>query len=116
MIDQRQLHTRDRSIRKDAFYWYEANWVSTPTLYVTSRHWASRTDTATELKVSSDAEDVTAVLNSTSLGRRSGRDRIFTWTGVTLRPGPDTVTATIDGATHTDTVTRTLTTARAADG
>ena len=41
---------------------------------------------------------------------RSSSDRIFKWTGVTLRSGQNTVTvtATIDGTTYTDTATWTL--------
>ena len=111
-INDKGLVTRDRATRKDAFYWYKANWAGTPTLYITSRRWTTRTDTATEIKVYSNATDVTAVLNGISLGSRSSTDHIFTWTGVTLRPGANTVTVTasINGATQTDTVTWTLTT------
>ncbi|SEG93090.1 beta-galactosidase [Actinacidiphila yanglinensis] len=109
-INDKGLVTRDRATRKDAFYWYKANWSTAPTLYVTSRRWTARTDAATEVKVYSNAGTVSAVLNGTSLGSRSSTDHIFTWTGVTLRPGTNTVTvtATIDGTTHTDTATWTL--------
>ncbi|MFF7335040.1 glycoside hydrolase family 2 TIM barrel-domain containing protein [Streptomyces sp. NPDC008150] len=110
-INDKGLVTRDRSIRKDAFYWYRANWSAAPTLYMTSRRWTARTDAATELKVYSNASEVTASLNGASLGKRGSTDHIFRWDGVTLRPGPNTltVTATIAGATHTDTVTWILT-------
>jgi beta-galactosidase len=79
-------------------------------LYITSRRWASRTTAATNVKVYSNAGTVTATLNGTSLGARISIDRIFTWTGVTLRPGTNTVTvtATINGTPVTDTVTWTL--------
>ncbi|MEU1125632.1 glycoside hydrolase family 2 TIM barrel-domain containing protein [Streptomyces sp. NPDC005899] len=109
-INDKGLVTHDRAIRKDAFYWYKANWASTPTLHITSRRWTSRTDPVTELKVYSNASQVTAVLNGSMLGIRSSSDHIFTWPGVTLRPGSNTVSvsASIGGATHTDTVTWTL--------
>ncbi len=109
-INDKGLVTRDRQIRKDAFYWYKANWADTPTLYITSRRWTQRTDAATELKVYSNAGSVTATLNGTSLGTVTSNDRMFRWTGVTLRPGLNTVvvTATINGSTHTDTVNWTL--------
>jgi beta-galactosidase len=112
-INDKGLVTRDRAVRKDAFYWYKANWSAAPTLYLTSRRWTSRTDAATEVKAYSNATTVTATLNGTSLGAVSSSDRLFRWTGVTLRPGANTVTVTasIDGTTHTDTVTWTLTTA-----
>ena len=105
-INDKGLVTRDRAIRKDAFYWYKVNWNTAPTVYVTSRRWTQRTAAGTAVKVYSNAGSVTLTLNGTSLGARSSTDRIFTWTGVTLRPGANTVTATA-GAT-TDSVTWTL--------
>src|SRR6185503_19394562 len=77
-INDKGLVTRDRLTRKEAFYWYKANWASTPTLYITSRRWASRTTAATTVKVYSNAGTVTATLNGTSLGARISTDRIFT--------------------------------------
>jgi beta-galactosidase len=109
-INDKGLVTRDRATRKDSFYWYKANWSAEPTLYLTSRRWTARTDAATEVKVYSNAAQVTATLNGTSLGAKSSSDHIFKWTGVTLRNGANTVTVTasIGGTTHTDTVTWTL--------
>ncbi|GAB3846689.1 glycoside hydrolase family 2 protein [Dactylosporangium cerinum] len=109
-INDKGLVTRDRVTRKDAFYFYKANWAATPTLYITSRRWASRTTAATELKVYSNAGTVTATLNGVSLGSRTSTDHIFKWTGVTLRAGANTVqvTATVNGTPVTDTVTWTL--------
>src|SRR6266508_4435440 len=109
-INDKGLVTRDRAVRKDAFYWYKANWAATPTLYITSRRWTQRTDASTEIKVYSNAATVTATLNGMSVGSRSSTDRIFKWSAVTLQPGTNTisVTATIDGTTHIDTVTWTL--------
>ncbi|MEH0628345.1 glycoside hydrolase family 2 protein [Streptomyces stelliscabiei] len=109
-INDKGLVTRDRQIRKDAFYWYQANWADTPTLHITSRRWTQRTDAATELKVYSNVDRVTATLNGTSLGTLSSSDHIFRWTNVTLKPGQNTVvvTATINGSTYTDSVDWTL--------
>ncbi|WP_406212480.1 DUF4982 domain-containing protein [Streptomyces canus] len=109
-INDKGLVTRDRQIRKDAFYWYKANWASSPTLYITSRRWTQRTDATTELKVYSNASQVTATLNGTLLGTLSSSDHIFRWTNVTLKQGQNTVTvtATINGSTYTDSVEWTL--------
>ncbi|MDF3140360.1 MULTISPECIES: glycoside hydrolase family 2 TIM barrel-domain containing protein [unclassified Streptomyces] len=109
-INDKGLVTHDRQIRKGAFYWYKANWASTPTLYITSRRWTRRTEATTELKVYSNADKVTATLNGTSLGTLSSSDHIFRWADVTLRPGQNTVTvtATINGSTYTDSVDWTL--------
>jgi beta-galactosidase len=108
-INDKGLVTRDRSVRKDAFYWYKANWSTQPTLYITSRRWTSRTAAATELKVYSNAEAVSASLNGVPLPTLTSADRAFRWP-VTLRPGPNhvTVTATIDGKVSTDSIVWTL--------
>ncbi|WP_374064465.1 DUF4982 domain-containing protein [Streptomyces himalayensis] len=77
---------------------------------MTSRRWTQRTDATTELKVYSNADEVTATLNGTSLGTLSSSDRIFRRANVTLKRGQNTVavTATIDGSTYTDSVDWTL--------
>jgi beta-galactosidase len=109
-INDKGLVTRDRLVKKDAFYWYKANWSSAPTVYITSRRFTQRTAAATDVKIYSSASSVTLTLNGASLGAKSSSDHIFTWSGVTLRPGANTVTATavISGSTVTDTVTWTL--------
>jgi beta-galactosidase len=108
-INDKGLVTRDRSVRKDAFYWYKVNWSTAPTVYLTSRRWTQRTTAATQVKVYSNAASVTLTLNGTSLGSRSSTDHIFVWP-VTLRSGANTVTATatVNGTPVTDTVTWTL--------
>jgi beta-galactosidase len=105
-INDKGLVTRDRSVRKDAFYWYKVNWSSAPTVYITSRRWTSRTTASTDVKVYSNASSVALTLNGVSLGARSSTDHIFTWTGVTLQPGANTVTAT--AGSLVDSVTWTL--------
>src|SRR5689334_18849897 len=109
-INDKGLVTRDRSIKKDAFYWYKVNWSTAPTLYITSRRWTQRTTAGTDVKVYSNAASVTLTLNGASVGTKSSSDHIFTWTGVTLRTGANTVTATatVNGSPLTDTVTWTL--------
>jgi beta-galactosidase len=115
-INDKGLVTRDRAVRKDAFYWYKANWATTPTLYITSRRWTQRTNASTDIKVYSNAASVTATLNGASLGSRTSTDHLFTWPGVTLQPGENLiqVTATVDGVPQTDAVTWTLNTAPSA--
>lgn len=89
------LITYDRRVRKDAFYFYKANWSDEPVLYIASRRFADRTESATEIKVYSNAPQVEVRLNGVSLGAKSdpGLTRVFTWTGVELAPGPNRVEA-----------------------
>jgi len=100
----------DRLTRKDAFYWYKANWTTTPFVYVTGRHWTARTAAATTVKVYATTDTVALTLNGVSLGApKTSTNHIFSWP-VTLAHGANTVVATgvLGGSTYTDTVTLTL--------
>jgi beta-galactosidase len=101
------LVTYDRQTRKDAFYWYKANWSDEPVLYITSRRFTQRVNAVTDIKVYSNADWVEVRLNGNSLGTQSGPDRIFIWSGVTLIAGANLVEAftTVDGVTYRDCVT-----------
>ena len=83
--------TRDRRVRKDAFYWYQANWTDAPMAYLTSRRFTPRTEAATEVKLYSNCERAELFLNGRSLGERVIDDRIARWPGVTLAPGENRI-------------------------
>ncbi|MFD8499647.1 glycoside hydrolase family 2 protein [Amycolatopsis sp. NPDC059657] len=104
------LVTYDRAVRKDSFYWYKANWTTTPFVYLTSRRWTQRTAAATTVKVYGTADSVSLSLNGTQVSSKTSADHIFSWP-VTLKPGANviTVTGTRGGQTFTDTATWTLT-------
>ena len=101
------LVTYDRRTKKDAFFWYKANWSSDPVVYVTSRRFTPRTTATVTVKVYSNLDSVTLSVNGTSRGAATGADRIFTWTNVPLVVGANTVEATgmSGGAAVTDRVT-----------
>ncbi|MBI2513118.1 MAG: glycoside hydrolase family 2 protein [Opitutae bacterium] len=73
------LVTSDRRLRKDAFYWYKANWSEEPVLYVTSRRFRERPAGRSELKVYSNAPRVELWLDGRPLGERTSDERIFRW-------------------------------------
>jgi beta-galactosidase len=50
------LVSYDRKTKKDAFYFYKANWSDEPTLYITSRRFTERTNAVTDVKVYSNAK------------------------------------------------------------
>lgn len=105
-INDKGLVTYDREVKKDAFYWYKANWSDEPVTYITSRRWTRRIEPETTVKVYATADTVRLRFNGTELGAKTSTDHIFTW-DVRLRPGENTVTAdsVINGRTYTDTVT-----------
>jgi beta-galactosidase len=81
------LVTADRKIRKDAFYFYKANWNDDPFVYITSKRFNPRPPGATTLKVYSNCGVVELFLNGQSLGRKTGVDHVFTWPNVNLPEG-----------------------------
>jgi beta-galactosidase len=48
------LVTFDREIKKDAFYWYKANWSKEPVLYIADRRFDMRTEAVTNITVYSN--------------------------------------------------------------
>src|SRR5262249_23546283 len=101
------LVSYDRQTRKDAFYWYKANWSRAPVLYITSRRYVDRPGNTVDVKVYSNLDAVQLSVNGVVVGTETGGDHIFRWSGVQLAPGGNTleVTATRDGTTYTDAVT-----------
>jgi beta-galactosidase len=99
------LVTYDRKVKKDAFFFYKANWSGEPMLYITSRRFTDRTSAMTEVKVYSNAPEVELFVNGVSAGKKSETsDRMFTWQNVKLRPGENRVEvhANVSGRFLTD--------------
>ncbi len=101
------LVTYDRATRKDAFYFYKANWTDTPFVYIASRRFTARTRAATAIKVYGTMDSVEVKLNGTSLGSKPGVDGVYTWPTVTLVHGANTIEAigTRGGVMVSDSVT-----------
>ena len=67
------LVTADRKIRKDAFFFYKANWTTAPFVYITSRRYVMRPPGTTTLKVYSNCDSVELFLNGKTLGKKARR-------------------------------------------
>jgi beta-galactosidase len=99
------LVTYDRQTKKDAFYFYKANWSDEPTLYVTSRRFTERTNAVTDVKIYSNAREVELLLNNVSLGKKNNATNcVFLWENVALNTGENKVDvrAQNDGTNLTD--------------
>lgn len=101
------LCTYDRQTRKDAYFWYKANWTTTPFVYITSRRFVNRTTPTTDIKVYATTGAVHLTVNGVSLGAKTSSNHIFLWPGVALQTGNNTVQAvsTQGGNTFQDSVT-----------
>lgn len=89
------LVTYDRRTKKDAYFFYKANWSRDPVVHITGSRFDPRSVAVTDVKVYSNAPDVELEVNGVPLGSRSDAagDRIFIWHGVTLAPGVNSVVA-----------------------
>ncbi len=91
-LNDKGLITYDRKVKKDAFYFYKANWSAEPTLYITSRRFPERTNAVTDVKVYSNASEAELFVNGTSKGFcKNDGNAVFVWKGVTLSPGENRV-------------------------
>jgi beta-galactosidase len=88
------LVTGDRKTKKDAFFFYKANWSDAPTLYIASRRFTERTNPAATVKVYASTPEVELLVNGTSQGRRApGEEHIARWMEIRLRPGENRIEA-----------------------
>jgi beta-galactosidase len=101
------LVTADRKVKKDAFYFYQANWTDTPVLHINSRRFDPRPPGHVPVKVYSNCEKIELFVNGRSLGSRSGEDCVFVWTNVVLDEGEADVRAVGEknGKPYADRVT-----------
>jgi beta-galactosidase len=86
------LVTYDRQIRKDAFYFYQANWTTNAMVYITGHHFTNRLADSFNAKVYANCDSVELFLNGSSQGTRTSTNCIFTWP-IKLQSGTNAVHA-----------------------
>ncbi len=92
-INDKGMVIRDRTVRKDAFYWYQANWTTVPMVYISSRRFTPRPASPVAVKVYSNCDEVELVVNGKSKGLRTSSNGRFDWSGVALLPGANEIIA-----------------------
>ncbi|MFB6454735.1 glycoside hydrolase family 2 TIM barrel-domain containing protein [Chitinophaga sp. Hz27] len=112
-LNDKGLVTYDHKIKKDAFYFYKANWSAEPMLYLTEKRAQERTMAITTVKVYTNLDKATLYVNGKNIGSAS-RDSIgrVIWLNVNLQAGPNTimVKAVNNGTILQDACTWTLNT------
>ncbi|HUP03672.1 MAG TPA: glycoside hydrolase family 2 TIM barrel-domain containing protein [Bryobacteraceae bacterium] len=107
-INDKGLVTRDRQTKKDAFYYYKANWNPEPMIYITGRRNDPRSTPTIAVKLYSNCEKVTLKVNGKSLGELTpSAPHVYIKDGVTLSAGPNIMEAegTSPGKVARDVVT-----------
>lgn len=91
------LVTFDRKIFKDSYYVYKAYWASDPFVHIAGRHYADRPYAMMDVKVYSNAKEVTLYKNSNLVKTLKG-NKVFVFKDVILAPGGNIFRAECEGA------------------
>lgn len=93
-INTKGLVTYDRAIRKDAYYFYKANWSAAPTVHINGRRYLDRAYPFTDVRVYSNAPETELIVGGTSMGTmKDCPQRICVWPKVALAAGGNAVVA-----------------------
>lgn len=87
------LITFDRKVKKDAYFWYQANWTESPMVYITSRRYTVRANQDVDVKIYTNQPAASLSLNGHILGTRNAVNHIATW-HVRLREGNNQIAVT----------------------
>ena len=105
-MNDKGLVTYDRTVAKDAFFFYRANWSPRPTLHLVGRRYVDRKVAVVDVKAYSNAAQAQLSLNGADRGTTRCEQGICLWRGVQLKPGQNELraTATIGSAQVTDSL------------
>ncbi len=104
-VNDKGLVSYDRQIRKDAFYYYKANWNHEPMIHIADKRFTRRRLPAIEVKVYCNAGPVELTVNGKRVAMADEGYNVWVAKQVMLRPGVNKVTASatgVDGAVVTD--------------
>jgi beta-galactosidase len=94
-LNTKGLVTHDRKVKKDAYFFYQANWTTQPMVYIASRRSVTRTQPTTEIKVYSNCDAVELKVNGQSIGSAKPNSvDVFRWADVQLKTGPNLIEVT----------------------
>ncbi|PYF71469.1 beta-galactosidase [Pedobacter nutrimenti] len=107
------LVTFDRKLKKDAFYWYKANWSKEPVLYLTERRNALRKNEITNVTVYSNSGRPSLYLNGKKIAAlpvQGSNDVQFIFKDLHLKKGDNKIKTVVlnQGKMLTDTMVWTL--------
>lgn len=91
-ICNKGLVTHDRKTRKDAYYFYKANWTTSPMTYICSRRLSQRHNAQTDIRVYTNCGTAVLYVNGKRVATASPDDiHVCVFTNVTLQKGKNTV-------------------------
>jgi beta-galactosidase len=105
-INEKGLVSYDRTVAKDAFYFYRANWSARPTLHLVGRRYTDRAYAVLDVKAYSNATQARLSLNGKEQGVTSCAEGVCLWRAIHLAQGANELRATADigGVETSDTL------------
>jgi beta-galactosidase len=100
-INDKGLVTEDRTTKKDAYYFYQANWSDKPMVHITSERFLTRRVRAAVVKVYTNTDKVDLTLNGQALPPQPVTDHIATWK-IDLADGDNEIVAAIKDSAGKD--------------
>lgn len=91
-MNNKGLVTFDRTVKKDAYYWYQSMWSKKPMLHITSKRFIDRHTDAITVKVYSNQEEVALTHNGNTVELKEQDGTIFYYE-ITLEEGVNVVDA-----------------------
>jgi len=91
------LVTYDRRTRKDAFFFYKAQWSKDPFVHITSRRFTPRKQRETIVRVYTNQKRVELSVNGQSLGQEDSNQGVVEWPDVQLDIGSNAIRAVVIG-------------------
>lgn len=99
-INDKGLCTYDRKVRKDAFYYYKAQWNPEPMVHICSKRDVERKEPVTDVKVYSNCKNPVLTVNGATYTLENKGHNTWVATGVQLKLGAnEAVVVTDEGAT-----------------
>lgn len=87
-INDKGLVTYDKKVKKDAYYFYKANWNPEPMIHLAEKRHDKRTNELTHVKAYCNLPEGELFLNGKSMGKKKpDAQRIIVWEGVKLMEG-----------------------------
>lgn len=91
-INDKGLVTHDRKIKKDAFYFYKANWNDEPMVYIEGRRNVKRQRQKTNIRVFSNCDEVTLKINGKKTEKiKPDQLKVCTFRNVQLQKGENII-------------------------
>ncbi len=93
-INDKGMISFDRTIKKDIFYWYKANWNTKDWfVYITSRRFINRTNLINPVKMYSNCDSVSIVVNGKIYPPIRSSDHIFIFDSIPMLSGYNHIVA-----------------------